>query len=118
MSKTTNNPTLSPAWADLEALAGHPADLRLRDLFEEDRSVLNASAWKWGICSSIIQKSPHHGGDGQASVLAEWSGVSDAVQAMFEGEAINRTEGRAVLHTALRNQSARPRHGGWQRCDA
>ncbi len=35
--------------------------------------------------------------------LAEASGVAAKRQAMFSGEAINETEGRAVLHTALRN---------------
>lgn len=40
--------------------------------------------------------------------LAQQAGVPDKIQAMFSGEAINRTEGRAVLHTALRNRSNRP----------
>ncbi len=38
----------------------------------------------------------------QAVDLPEW------VNRMFQGEAINGTEGRAVLHTALRNRSNRP----------
>jgi glucose-6-phosphate isomerase len=40
--------------------------------------------------------------------LAEERGVRDAVSAMFRGERINTTEGRAVLHVALRNRSNRP----------
>ena len=35
--------------------------------------------------------------------LAEASGVAAKRAAMFTGETINETEGRAVLHTALRN---------------
>ncbi len=35
--------------------------------------------------------------------LAEASGVASRREAMFTGERINETEGRAVLHTALRN---------------
>jgi glucose-6-phosphate isomerase len=35
--------------------------------------------------------------------LAVECGLKDAVNAMFKGEIINETEGRAVLHTALRN---------------
>ena len=35
-------------------------------------------------------------------------GVAAKREAMFSGEAINFTEGRAVLHTALRNRSNRP----------
>lgn len=39
------------------------------------------------------------------NLLMEWAaecGLKAAIQAMFEGKVINRTEGRAVLHTALR----------------
>ncbi|TCP40866.1 glucose-6-phosphate isomerase [Rhodovulum marinum] len=38
--------------------------------------------------------------------LADAAGVAACREAMFSGEKINETEGRAVLHTALRNPSA------------
>ncbi|MEJ7778014.1 MAG: glucose-6-phosphate isomerase [Daejeonella sp.] len=41
--------------------------------------------------------------------LAEESGLKDAIESMFSGEKINETEGRAVLHTALRD----PRKNGF-----
>lgn len=41
-------------------------------------------------------------------LLAEECNVKEAIQAMFNGEKINETEGRAVLHTALRNFSDSP----------
>ena len=40
--------------------------------------------------------------------LAEATGVAEKRDRMFAGEKINTTEGRAVLHTALRNRSDRP----------
>ncbi|WP_299768161.1 glucose-6-phosphate isomerase [uncultured Tateyamaria sp.] len=40
--------------------------------------------------------------------LAETSGVAARRDAMFSGEKINETEGRAVLHTALRNLDGGP----------
>ncbi|CAH0339329.1 glucose-6-phosphate isomerase [Rhizobium sp. CECT 9324] len=40
--------------------------------------------------------------------LCSDGGVAEKREAMFSGEAINFTEGRAVLHTALRNRSNRP----------
>ncbi len=40
--------------------------------------------------------------------LAEECQLKDAIEAMFSGEKINRTENRAVLHTALRNFSNAP----------
>ncbi|WP_028295584.1 glucose-6-phosphate isomerase [Olivibacter sitiensis] len=40
--------------------------------------------------------------------LAKECQVSEAIKAMFSGEFINETEGRAVLHTALRYQGDQP----------
>lgn len=40
--------------------------------------------------------------------LAQQSELKAAIEAMFNGDAINETEGRAVLHTALRNFSGKP----------
>lgn len=40
--------------------------------------------------------------------LARECKLDDAIKAMFAGDAINETEGRAVLHTALRNQRNTP----------
>ena len=40
--------------------------------------------------------------------LTEQAGLSDRRAAMFSGEKINETEGRAVLHTALRNLDGGP----------
>jgi glucose-6-phosphate isomerase len=40
--------------------------------------------------------------------LAESVNMNDWIERMFSGEAINNTEGRAVLHTALRNRSNVP----------
>ncbi|NGF55462.1 glucose-6-phosphate isomerase [Parapedobacter sp. SGR-10] len=40
--------------------------------------------------------------------LAKECQLDEAIRAMFAGEKINVTEGRAVLHTALRNRSGNP----------
>jgi len=45
---------------------------------------------------------------GLLTELAEKAGVATKREAMFTGEIINFTEGRAVLHTALRNRSNAP----------
>jgi glucose-6-phosphate isomerase len=42
------------------------------------------------------------------TALANECGLKDAIEAMFNGEKINRTENRAVLHTALRNCFDKP----------
>ncbi|NMA43557.1 MAG: glucose-6-phosphate isomerase [Oligosphaeraceae bacterium] len=40
--------------------------------------------------------------------LAAEAGLPEAIEAMFNGDPINETENRAVLHTALRNRSDQP----------
>jgi len=40
--------------------------------------------------------------------LAEECKVKEAIEGMFSGDIINETEGRSVLHTALRNFSGKP----------
>jgi glucose-6-phosphate isomerase len=40
--------------------------------------------------------------------LARQCDLEGAIEAMFSGQAINGTEGRAVLHIALRNRSNTP----------
>ncbi len=40
--------------------------------------------------------------------LAKECKLEEAIAAMFDGEKINETEGRQVLHTALRNKSGKP----------
>ncbi|MGI9322095.1 MAG: glucose-6-phosphate isomerase, partial [Pseudomonadales bacterium] len=46
----------------------------------------------------------------ELQALAEEAGVADALQAMMTGEAINQSEGRAVLHTAMRAAPDRLEH--------
>jgi glucose-6-phosphate isomerase len=45
---------------------------------------------------------------GQFAALAEQLRLRERIAAMFQGEAINNTEGRAVLHTALRRPAGQP----------
>ncbi len=40
--------------------------------------------------------------------LAKECKLTDAINALFDGDAINETEHRSVLHTALRNLSGKP----------
>ncbi len=40
--------------------------------------------------------------------LAESSNLASEIEKMFSGEKINKTENRAVLHTALRNRTGKP----------
>ncbi|MDH3500784.1 MAG: glucose-6-phosphate isomerase, partial [Acidimicrobiia bacterium] len=91
----------SSAWRELARLAGQPPDMR--GLFDHDpdrasRLTLNAAGWSLDYSKNRIDDEILE----LLVELAETAGLPARVEAMFEGAAINTTEGRAVLHTALR----------------
>jgi len=88
-------------WSDLKAQHAATADRPILSLFDDARPA-GFSVRADGILFDYSKTSI----DGQAKAaliaLAEASGVADKRAAMFAGEKINLTEGRAVLHVALR----------------
>jgi glucose-6-phosphate isomerase len=87
-------------------LAAHHAELRdshLRDLFASDpERGARLTAEGAGL---FLDYSKHRVTDETLRLLlelAEQRGVRERIDAMFAGEKINATEGRAVLHVALR----------------
>jgi glucose-6-phosphate isomerase len=93
----------TPAWAALEEHAAAIRGVHLRDLFAADpargeRMVAEAA----GL---YLDYSKHRATDETLALLlglAEARGLPSRIEAMFSGEKINATEGRAVLHIALR----------------
>ncbi|HUY33216.1 MAG TPA: glucose-6-phosphate isomerase [Pirellulales bacterium] len=97
-----------PAWKALEAHFRQIRDMHLRQLFAGDprrgeRLTLEAE----GI---YLDYSKNRVTDETLKLLlrlAEEAGLHARVEAMFRGEKINVTEGRAVLHVALRTPKGR-----------
>jgi glucose-6-phosphate isomerase len=95
--------TERPAWKALEGHSEKARALHLRDLFARDAKrgeALTAEA-----CGLYLDYSKNRITDETIQLLlklAEESGLRGRIDAMFAGEKINRTEGRAVLHVALR----------------
>ncbi|MFD2610594.1 glucose-6-phosphate isomerase [Deinococcus taklimakanensis] len=95
--------TETPAWKALQAHFGEVKDLTLRDLFAADPTRgerLNAEG-----AGLYLDYSKHRITDETLRLLlalARERGVEARRDAMLRGEKINVTEGRAVLHTALR----------------
>ncbi|MCC6611140.1 MAG: glucose-6-phosphate isomerase [Burkholderiales bacterium] len=95
--------TRSPAWQALAAHRGALASATIRDLFAHDvdrarRFCVEAA----GLC---FDYSKHRLTDETLRLLvalAEQADVGGWTRRMFAGEAINSSEGRAVLHVALR----------------
>jgi glucose-6-phosphate isomerase len=104
MSITTTAPLRErAAWKALETHYQRIKDRHLRDLFAEDpsrgeRLTLEGAAVFLDYSKNRITDETI----GLLVELAEESGLSARIEAMFSGEKINITEDRAVLHTALR----------------
>src|SRR6266853_6583078 len=100
---TKSRLTDRPAWKGLEAHAQKARALHLRDLFANDRE--RGQKWTAEGAGLYLDYSKNRitGETIQLLLqLAEESGVRQRIEAMFQGEKINRTENRAVLHVALR----------------
>ncbi len=95
--------TDTDAWAALRAHADELADTSLRDLFADDTDRGQRLAYVLG--DLYVDLSKNRITDETLNLLvdlAESADVAGRYQAMITGEPINGTEGRSVLHTALR----------------
>jgi len=103
------NITDTPAWLELTRHHRAIADLHMRDLFVREPERHASFTLSLGDLTLDYSKN-RITGETMALLhrLAREAGVPDAVGRMFAGERINTTEGRAVLHTALRNRSNAP----------
>ena len=101
--------TESAQWQTLESLAQLVKKEHMRNWFASDENraaEMNAEA-----CGIYIDFSKNRVTKDVLKALfdlADERGVAQHRDAMFNGDIINNTEGRAVLHTALRNFSGRP----------
>jgi glucose-6-phosphate isomerase len=98
-----------PEWTTLTAHRQRTHSRHLRDWFAEDperarRFTLRAAGLRLDYSKNRIDE----GVVESLVALAEACRLPAAIAAMFRGERINRTENRAVLHTALRNRSGEP----------
>ena len=100
---------LEKAWADLSAHRTRTVSQHLRELFAADPQRFSSfSARLDDLLLDYSKTAVNTETMTLLLALAEAADVEAKRDAMFAGEPINTTEGRAVLHTALRNQSGRP----------
>jgi len=103
------DPTQTQVW---EELSGHFETLKnvhIKTLFakEEDRFAKFSTQFE-EILVDYSKNRITTETLGLLLQLARETGVSEAIESVFSGERINETEGRAVLHVALRNRSNAP----------
>ena len=98
----------SPEWQSLNALMLSDGTRHLRDLFAEQPERFNAfSRCEMDILFDFSRQRVTQPVLEGLLKLAEARGLRAKIKAMFNGEIINTTEQRAVLHTALRASSDR-----------
>ena len=101
----TVNPTTTKAW---QALQQHydteMKQVHMRQLFKDDPERF--SKFSYCMDNLLVDLSKNIITEKTRQLLLQLADdcrLKDGIEAMFGGELINHTEGRAVLHTALRN---------------
>ena len=104
------NPTHTEAWKALTAHFEDAQDLQLSELFANDSERFNKFSANFGddilldFSKNLITEETMS----KLFALAEQTELKAAIADLFSGEKINKTENRAVLHSALRNRSNTP----------
>jgi glucose-6-phosphate isomerase len=105
MSALTN----SKAWTALKTHFQHIQNESMREVFRKDPDRFKKFSLQ--LNDIIFDYSKNRINEETFTLLvelAETQGLKQKIEAMFNGEIINTTEHRAVLHTALRNRSNSP----------
>ncbi len=103
------NPTQTSAWKKLNAHYSAMETVRMKTLFDTDAARFDKMSIQFN--DLLFDYSKNRITDETKQYLLELAAACNlkpAIEAMFNGEKINETENRAVLHTALRNFSNTP----------
>ncbi len=90
-------------WDDLTTYQEQTSGRSILSMFDDRKRAADFSAQTDGMLFDYSKTTLDKVGRDLLIRLAEASGVAAKRDAMFSGAKINETEGRAVLHTALRN---------------
>ena len=104
-----SNLTQSNAWLALEKHFAEIKHVHMRDMFNDDKNRFHKYSLE--LNNIVYDFSKNRITDETISLLlqlAEEVDVPRWINKMFDGEPINHTENRAVLHTALRDQGDQP----------
>jgi glucose-6-phosphate isomerase len=103
MSLQNTDSTQTQAWKKLTEHYNTTNNLHLKELFAADNTRANKFSIRWN--DFLFDFSKNRITKDTISILLELAdevNLKDAVEKYFNGAAINQTENRAVLHTALR----------------
>ena len=97
------------SWLNLEAHFDSVKNKSIYDRFKANPSRFDDFSIQWN--DFLLDYSKNKIDQETIDLLIELAAevkLDEAIKAMFSGEKINKTENRAVLHTALRNKSDEP----------
>ncbi len=103
------NPTTTESWKKLEKHYQEISKQKLKDLFSDNPNRFEENNILFN--NILVDYSKNLINEETKSLLfdlAKEVQLDKAIKAMFNGDKINQTEGREVLHVALRNRSNRP----------
>ena len=103
MSLKNINPTTTQAWKRLSTHYSESSAIQMKEQFTSDPKRAEKFSLKWK--NFLLDFSKNRITDETMQLLLQLSEevhLKDAIQKYFDGDIINQTEGRAVLHTALR----------------
>ncbi len=101
------NPTQTRSWQELEAHFTAMRDVHLRSLFAEDPD--RYQSFHLDACGILLDYSKNRIDRQSMDLLLDLARecrVGDAIRSMFAGDQLNESEGRPVLHVALRRKKA------------
>lgn len=104
------NPTHTQAWKALEAHKAELSNTTIQDLFKQEKNRFDDYSLTFNdqILVDFSKNNINQTTLSHLRQLAQECALDSAKEAMFTGKKINRTENRAVLHTALRNRANTP----------
>ncbi|MCF7566960.1 glucose-6-phosphate isomerase [Sabulilitoribacter arenilitoris] len=103
MSLPNINPTTTNSWKKLQEHFNQVNNMHMKDLFAQDSERANKFTIKWD--DFYVDFSKNRITEETFKYLLELANevkLKEAIESQFSGEKINQTEGRSVLHTALR----------------
>lgn len=103
MALNNTNPTTTAAWQNLQKHFEKVQHLSMKDMFAEDNQRAQKFNLQWN--DFLVDYSKNRITTETLELLlklADEVSLKDAIAKYFEGDLINQTENRAVLHTALR----------------
>lgn len=106
MALKNTNPTTTTTWQKLSKHFDNMQHASMPKMFEDDKNRAAKFHLKWN--DFLVDYSKNRINQETINLLVELANevdLKDAIAKYFEGDSINQTENRAVLHTALRAPS-------------